>query len=144
MLEQHTFTDARIDGLGMTTGSPADVLRIVSAEAGAFEAHVASLPTLEDLIEDARRDDPDFDEHFATADEELYRESLRAVDAGQLSRIAAERLRLGITQADLAERAEMQQPNISRLERPRAAMTVSTARRLARALGMDDYRDLLP
>jgi transcriptional regulator with XRE-family HTH domain len=78
------------------------------------------------------------------ADEELYRESLRAVEAGQLSRIAAERLRLGITQADLAERAEMQQPNISRLERPRAAMTVSTARRLARALGMDDYRDLLP
>ena len=144
MLQQHTFTESNIDGLLYLTGSPKDMLHVVRVEADPFEAHVASLPTLSDLIEDARREDPEFDAHYAAADEELYRESLAAVEAGELSRITAERIRLGLTQAELAERAGMLQPNISRLEKSDDSMTVPTAKKLARALGLDDYKELLP
>jgi HTH-type transcriptional regulator/antitoxin HipB len=144
MLQQHTFTESDIDGLLYSTGSPKDMLHIVRVEADPFEAHVASLPTLSDLIEDARREDPEFDAHYAAADEELYRESLAAVEAGELSRITAERIRLGLTQAELAERAGMRQPNISRLEKPGAPIAVSTAKKLARVFGLDDYKVLLP
>ena len=144
MLQQHTFTESSIDGLSFSTGSPMGMLHIVRVEADPFETHVASLPTLSDLIEDARREDSDFDAHYAAADEELYRESLAAVEAGELSRITAERIRLGLTQAELADRAGMLQPNVSRLENPGASMTVSTAKKLARALGLDDYKVLLP
>ncbi len=138
MLQQHTFTESSIDGLSFSTGSPMGMLHIVRVEADPFETHVASLPTLSDLIEDARREDSDFDAHYAAADEELYRESLA------VSRITAERIRLGLTQAELADRAGMLQPNVSRLENPGASMTVSTAKKLARALGLDDYKVLLP
>ena len=144
MLQHHTFTESYIDGLYFTTGSPKDVFHFVQVEVDPFEAHVASLPTLGDLMEDFRREDPEFDAHYAAANKELYTESLAAVGAGQLSRITAERLRLGITQAELAERAGMLQPNISRLEKPGAPMTMPTAKKLARALGLDDYKVLLP
>ena len=88
--------------------------------------------------------DPAFDEHYAAAEEELYQESLEAVRAGKLSRIAAERIRIGITQAELANRANMLQPNISRLEKSGASMNVATAKKIAEALGLDDYKALLP
>jgi hypothetical protein len=42
------------------------------------------------------------------------------------------------------ERAGMLQPNISRLEKSDDSMTVPTAKKLARALGLDDYKELLP
>lgn len=144
MLQQHTFTESDIDGLLFSTGSPKQAIHVVQVEADPFETHVASLPTLSDLIEDARRGDPEFDAHYAAADEELYRESLAAVEAGELSRITAERIRLGLTQAELAKRAGMRQPNISRLEKPGASISVSTAKKLARVLGLDDYKVLLP
>jgi transcriptional regulator with XRE-family HTH domain len=66
------------------------------------------------------------------------------VKGGELSRITAERIRVGLTQAELAERAGMLQPNISRLEKSDDSMTVPTAKKLARALGLDDYKELLP
>lgn len=144
MLQQHTFTDYYDEGLRYTTGSPKDVFRRISVEADSFESHVESLPSLDDLMEQFRAEDPDFDKHYAAADEELYKQSLAAVEAGELSRITAERLRLKITQAELAERAGMRQPNISRLEKPGAGMTVSTAKKLARALELEDYKALLP
>ena len=144
MLQQHTFTKSDIDGLFFSTGSPKQVLHVVQVEVDPFEAHVASLPTLSDLMEDARREDPEFDAHYTAADEELFRESLAAVDAGKLSRLTAERIRLGLTQAELAERAGMLQPNISRLEKPGAPIAVSTAKKLARVLGLEDYKVLLP
>ena len=144
MLQQNTFTDSDIGGLHFTTGSPINVLHFVQVEFGPFESHVASLPTLGDLMEDYRREDPEFDKHYEAADEELYKESLAAVGAHQLSRITVERLRQGISQAELAERAGMLQPNISRLEKPGATMTVSTAKKLASALELDDYKVLLP
>ena len=144
MLQQHTFTESDIDGLLYSTGSPKQAIHVVQVEADPFEAHVASLPTLSDLIEDARREDPEFDAHYAAAGEELYRESLAAVETGELSRITAERIRLGLTQAELAECAGMRQPNISRLEKPGAPIAVSTAKKLARVFGLDDYKVLLP
>ena len=144
MLQQHTFTESDIDGLLYSTGSPNDMLHVVRVEVDPFEAYVASLPTLSDLIEDARREDPEFDAHYAAAGEELYRESLAAVETGELSRITAERIRLGLTQAELAECAGMRQPNISRLEKPGAPIAVSTAKKLARVFGLDDYKVLLP
>jgi len=144
MLQQNTFTESDIDGLFFSTGSPMEMLHVVRVEADPFETHVASLPTLSDLIGDARREDSDFDAHYAAAGEELYRESLAAVEAGELSRITAERIRLGLTQAELADRAGMLQPNISRLEKPGTPIAVSTAKKLARALGLDDYKVLLP
>ena len=144
MLQQFTFTESHVEGLMTSTGSPRNVLHMARVEADRFEAHVATLPTLSDLMEGFRSQDPDFDAHYSAADDELYQESLAAVGAGELSRLTAERIRARLTQAELAERAGMQQPNISRLEKPGATIGLSTARRLAGALGLDDYKVLLP
>jgi ribosome-binding protein aMBF1 (putative translation factor) len=144
MPQHHTFTESNIDGLFFSTGSPIRMLHIVRFEADPFRKHVESLPTLSELVADARRVDPEFDTHYATAGEELYQGALAAVQSGELSRITAERVRLGLTQAELAERAGMLQPNISRLEKPGAPIAVSTAKKLAGVLGLDDYKVLLP
>jgi len=144
MLQQHTFTESRVDGLMPTTGSPVSVLRLVRVAVDSFESHAASLPTLDDLMAQFRAEDPSFDEHYAAADEELYQVTLEAVRNGELSRITAERIRLGITQAELANRAGMAQPNISRLEKRGASMSVTTAKKIADALGLEDYKELLP
>lgn len=42
----------------------------------------------------------------------------------------------GLTQAQLAERAGVSQPQIAKLERPRANPTIDTLEKVARALGM--------
>lgn len=144
MLQQHTFTESRVDGLMPTTGSPLGVFRLVRVAVDSFESHAASLPTLDDLMAEFRAEDPSFDEHYAAADEELYQETLKAVRNGELSRITAERIRFGITQAELANRASMAQPNISRLEKPGASISVTTAKKIAGALGLEDYKVLLP
>ena len=144
MLQKHIFTESNVAGLQPTTGSPESMFRSVRVEADPFEAHAASLPTLDDLIEGYREEDPSFDEHYAAADEVLYQETLEVVSAGKLSRITAERIRLGITQTELAERAGMRQPNISRLEKPGTKMSVDSAKKLAQALELDDYKVLLP
>ncbi len=76
--------------------------------------------------------------------DERYGQLLSQVAAGRLNRITAERLHQGLTQNELASRTGMRQPNISRLERLGTTMHVVTAQRLAMALGLDDYRELLP
>jgi DNA-binding XRE family transcriptional regulator len=144
MLQEPTSTEPYVIDFEPTTGSPQDAFRLVEVEMDPFEAHVASLPTLDQLIEGCRAQDPAFDEHYTAADQKLYEEALAAARAGTLSRITAERLRLGITQAELAHRTGMLQPNISRLEKPGASTRVATAKKLARALGLDDYKVLLP
>jgi ribosome-binding protein aMBF1 (putative translation factor) len=144
MLQQHTFSEDRVAGLEPTTGSPRGLFRLIQVDVDRFQAHVASLPTLDDLIQESRAQDPAFDAHYAAAEEQLYADALAEVSAGTLSRVTAERLRLGLTQAELADRAGMLQPNVSRLERSGAPISVVTARKLARALGLDDYKVLLP
>jgi DNA-binding XRE family transcriptional regulator len=109
-----------------------------------FEEHLASLPTLQDLFARFRRADPAFDREIEKARTRRYKDLLKEVRKGKMARLMAERLRCRLTQAELAERAGMKQPNISRLERANAVMSVATAKRLAEALGLTDYRVLLP
>jgi len=124
-------------------------LQIVSLAASApaetaLQRRLASLPTLDDLEAELRRDDPDLDGRLGRARALRGDELRQAAARGAASRLAAERMIRGWTQAELAARAGMEQANISRLERPGALMRIETARRLAAALGLDDYRELLP
>jgi DNA-binding XRE family transcriptional regulator len=126
---------------GATTGcSPALITSVSSDE---FDKHLESLPTLDNLADRFRGDDPEFDQCLAEAKSERYLELLGEVEAGRITRLTAERVQAGLTQAELAARAGLQQPNISRLEKPGAGMSRDTAMKLARALGIESYRVLL-
>ena len=143
MLHARSSTDGRIIGLEpLSTTEP--LLVEIGVDDELIDEHLDSLASLEDLTERFRKEDPAFDRYMAAARRARYEELLHEVAAGQLSRLTAERLRAGLTQSELAERAGMAQPNISRLERPGASMTVATARKLGEALGLDDYKVLLP
>ncbi len=109
-----------------------------------FDEYLASLPTLQDLLASFRAGDPTFDRKFSRARVGMYKTLLQRVRKGKITRLAAERIRCRLTQAELADRVGMKQPNISRLEQPDAVMSINTAKRLARVLGLDDYRILLP
>lgn len=137
-----TYAEMSIAHLPPTTSSRIPLVPPSCAER--FAAHVAELPTMADLVARMRSADPSFDEHLRVAEGVRHGELLAGVAAGRLSRITAERLRLGMTQEELAGRVGMAQPNISRLEKPGAPLSVATARRLAAALEISDYRDLLP
>jgi len=52
-----------------------------------------------------------------------------------VNRIAPTRERLGITQKELARRLKVRQSTVSRMESKRANLTLSTLRRVAKALG---------
>jgi len=142
MSQTQTFTAIQVLGLPETTRCRPFVIDTNADER--FDAHVDSLPSLDNLIDRMKAADPKFDGRLQKAKEKRFEELSAEIKAGRLSRITAERLRLGITQAELARKAAMRQPNISRLEKPGATISVDTARRLARALGLDDYRVLLP
>ena len=142
MLQTQTFTDIRLPDFPAMSGCRPFVLDL-TAELR-FDTHLAALPSLDDLVEEMRASDPSFDDEFHEAEERRFEELLAEVDAGRLSRITAERLRLGLTQSELAELAGMRQPNISRLENPGAPIAIETAKRLAEGLGLEDYRVLLP
>jgi ribosome-binding protein aMBF1 (putative translation factor) len=137
-----TSTDVRITGLARSSGSCARVLDLHATDP--FDEHLAALPTLDDVIAQLRAKDPTLDDRLEAARRTRYRKLLEEASAGRISRITVERLRLGMTQAELAARAGMAQPNVSRLEKPGAAVSVGAARRLAGALGLADYRELLP
>ena len=109
-----------------------------------FEHHVASLPTSQDLMAEARHEDPMFDRLLEKAKVRLHRNRVREVSRGHVSRLLVERLRRGLTQRELAMQAGMRQPNISRLEQVGEEMQPRTARRLAEVLGLRDYKVLLP
>ena len=118
-----------------TTSKPAPVT---------FDEHLASLSTLSDLLAASRRLHSGFDQYLLRARQARYQDYLREVRKGNMSRLTAERLRCRLTQGELAETAGMKQPNISRWEQPGTSMSVRTAKRLAKALGLEDYRVLLP
>ena len=142
MLQPQTST--RVTIIGLKTSSSCRLPMLDTVREDRFDAHLATLPSLGDLVRRAEAANPDFKEHLRGAKEKRYKELLAEVRAGRLSRITAERLRLGMTQVELATRSGIAQPNISRLEKPGAPVSVSTARRLAEALGIDDYKELLP
>ncbi len=107
-----------------------------------FVRHTDSLPSIDDFEAQLRRDDPDFEENAARAHEARYRELFSVVEAGSLSRVYVERITRKITQAELANLASTQQPNISRIEKPGRQISANLAKRLADVFDMD-YRELL-
>ncbi len=120
------------------------VISLPSEAVREYERHVRSLPTLDAVLTKLRERHATFDASVRDAREEAYRAALSAVAEGRMTRLHAERLRAGLTQSELAERAGMLQPNVSRQEKVGTPMSVGTAKRLARALGIADYRELLP
>jgi len=66
----------------------------------------------------------------------IWHQYFLAAEKGQISRIRAWRIVRGLDQAELARRAGMTQPEISRAERPGrvARMKVETLRRIAKGL----------
>lgn len=59
------------------------------------------------------------------------------------AKIKQARTAAGLTQRQLAEKMGVKQPFIARLERPGAFPTVRTLQRIARALGLKSYRELI-
>ncbi|WP_433516988.1 helix-turn-helix domain-containing protein [Nonomuraea sp. CA-143628] len=72
----------------------------------------------------------------------LYEEAEAELRLGQL--VYDRRVALGLSQAELAERAGMTQPQVSRLETGGGNITVASLRRLAAALDADLAIEFLP
>jgi DNA-binding XRE family transcriptional regulator len=102
----------------------------------------AGLTSLDDLIaqltstEAGRR-------AYEQADREWERKAQELIANRRLSRLRYRRIKAGLTQEVLAERAGIKQPNLQRLERPSYRGRLATYQRLAVVLGCD-YRELLP
>jgi len=111
---------------------------------GSFDRHFDKQPSLDEVTARLRAKHPDFDVHLAEARQERWHLLQQEVEAGRLSRLAALRIQRGLTQSELGELTGMQQANVSRLENERTTMSVKTAKRLAKALNVADYRELLP
>ncbi|MCU0294066.1 MAG: helix-turn-helix domain-containing protein [Thermoanaerobaculaceae bacterium] len=140
------FLGSQAGAVASATSSPEHYhfICVATARVETLEEHLAGLPTLDDLLGELRAKHAGFDEAVARAHDEAYARSLALVHDGEMTRLHAERLRAQLTQGELAERAGLRQPNVSRLERVGAPMSVRTAKRLAAALGLEDYRVLLP
>lgn len=80
---------------------------------------------------------------YERADREWERKAKELIVKGRLSRLRYRRIKAGLTQEALAERAGIKQPNLQRLERPSYRGRLATYQRLADVLGCD-YRELLP
>ena len=102
-------------------------------EISSLGSHLASLPTLQDILSRARQSDPSWEQNARNAKRVLRARLVRHTRTGQLSRLAAERISRGWTQAELGARVGMEQANISRLESS-GKLSVKTARRLAETL----------
>ncbi|WP_335977033.1 MULTISPECIES: helix-turn-helix domain-containing protein [Streptomycetaceae] len=72
----------------------------------------------------------------------LYEEAELAHDLGQM--VYDRRIALGLSQAELADRCRMKQPQISRIEGGGTVPTIPLLRRLARALDADLTINLTP
>jgi DNA-binding Xre family transcriptional regulator len=72
----------------------------------------------------------------------LYEEAEAELRLGQL--VYDRRVALGLSQTELAERAGMTQPQVSRLETGGGNITVASLRRLAAALDADLTIEFLP
>ncbi len=143
-------TDGRgvtVSGLWCVAGTDGAVLALVEPcaqdqdEATSLQAHLAQLPTLRDVLQRARQDDPHWEAQARTAKRNLRARLLRMVRAGKLSRVAMERMLRGWTQGELGARVGMPQANISRLEAS-GELTTRMAKRLAAVLQVD-FRTLL-
>jgi len=86
------------------------------------------------LLGEAAEENPEYDR--------LYEEAELAHDLGQL--VHDRRTALGLSQAELAERCGMKQPQISRIEGGGTMPTIPLLRRLARALDADLTIELTP
>lgn len=101
----------------------------------------AGLTSLDDLIaqltatEAGRR-------AYEQADQEWEQKAQELIANRRLSRLRYRRIKAGLTQEALAERAGIKQPNLQRLERPSYRGRLTTYQRLADVLGCD-YRELL-
>ncbi len=80
---------------------------------------------------------------YERADREWERKAKALIAKGRLSCLRYRRIKAGLTQEALAERAGIKQPNLQRLERPSYRGRLETYQRLADVLGCD-YRELLP
>jgi len=109
-----------------------------------FDEHFNALPSLEELREELHRRDAKFGTRVNRAKRQRFKELLEEVKLGRISRFTAERIRANLSQQKLAEKTGIPQANICRMERVGYEMKVSSARRIAAALGLSDYRDLLP
>lgn len=86
------------------------------------------------LLDEAVEENPEYDR--------LYEEAELAHDLGRL--VYDRRTALGLSQAALAERCGMKQPQISRIEGGGTMPTIPLLRRLARALDADLTIELTP
>lgn len=80
---------------------------------------------------------------YEQADREWEQKAEELIAKGRLSRLRYWRIKAGLTQEALADRAGIKQPNLQRLERPSYRGRLATYQRLAAVLGCD-YRELLP
>lgn len=87
-----------------------------------------------ELLGEAVEDNPEYDR--------LYEEAELAHDLGQM--VYDRRTALGLSQAELAERCGMKQPQISRIEGGGTVPTIPLLRRLARALDAELSINLTP
>lgn len=140
------FLDANAGAAGRAATTPDrfSIVYLSTRQDETYEEHLAGLTPLDALLDELRAKHAGFDAALAVAEEESYARYLARVREGAMSRLHAERLRAKLTQGELAAMAGLRQPNVSRLEKVGAAMSVRTARRLAAALQLDDYRVLLP
>jgi hypothetical protein len=78
------------------------------------------------------------EEELAAAETAVARDLRFAVDAGEISPLAARRMQAGLTQAALAARAGLKQPQISRWEKPEEfeGISLRNIRLLAQCLGV--------
>lgn len=102
----------------------------------------AGLTRLDDLI--AQLTSTDVGRRaYQEADRQWEQKAADLIATGRLSRLRYRRIKAGLTQEALAERAGIKQPNLQRLERPSYRGRLATYQRLADVLGCD-YRELLP
>lgn len=87
-----------------------------------------------DDIMAAKRQEPEF--------QEAYEEARRAYELGKAVR--ERRLALGLSQVELARRAGMTQPALSRLEAGGSTPTIGLLERLAQALDADLVVSIVP
>lgn len=102
----------------------------------------AGLTRLDDLIAQLTSTDAGR-RAYEEANRQWEQKAAELIATGRLSRLRYRRIKAGLTQEALAERAGIKQPNLQRLERPSYRGRLVTYQRLAVVLGCD-YRELLP
>lgn len=79
---------------------------------------------------------------WKTVSTEFENELWQKVISGEISKIKYYRITKNIDQKTLAKLTGLQQPNISRIEKPKVQPSIQNYKKIAKALNMD-YKDLL-